>query len=88
MKELGEAVWRAADKAEPVKNQDCRDYTMTMAAVSATHVAWYGGNAERRVKIAGKLFYVECCIRMSRAFDVFAKSMYNWRFSRFESRFS
>jgi len=29
MKELGVAVWRAADKAEPVKNQDCRDYTMT-----------------------------------------------------------
>jgi hypothetical protein len=33
MKELGEADWRAADKAKPVKNQDCRDYTMTTAVL-------------------------------------------------------
>jgi len=31
IKEFGVADWRAADKAEPVKNQDCRDYTMTKA---------------------------------------------------------
>src|SRR5450830_601387 len=38
MKELGVADWRAADKAEPVKNQDCRDYTMT-TALHAEHMA-------------------------------------------------
>ena len=84
MKELGVADWRAADKAEPVKNQDCRDYTMTNVKVSAPgHVSdcsFRGSNC--RIAIFGV-----CCMRMSRAFDVAAKSMYNWRFSRFESPF-
>ena len=40
IKVFGEVEWRAADKAEPVKNQDWRDYTTTKAVLHVVIVIW------------------------------------------------